>query len=79
MTNAGERISRVRLTSGLNTIVRNGVLGNLNDDVVVMDDFLYAEPLPEPSSLALLALGLFGCLARYRSRRQGVGSKRQDI
>src|SRR5262245_34476089 len=59
---AGERISRVRITSGLNTIVSNGVLGNPNDDVVVMDDFLYAEPaaaaVAAPASLALTGLGL---------------------
>jgi hypothetical protein len=74
---AGERISRVRITSGLNTIVANGVLGNPNDDVVVMDDFLYAEPLlsvtvPEPPSFALVALGLLGCLAGMRRRKPFV-------
>lgn len=73
IANAGERISRVRITSGLNTIIANGVLGNPNDDVVVMDDFIYAEPLaqavPEPSSVALIALGLVGCLAAMRRRQ----------
>ena len=61
ISNDGGRISRVRLTSGLNTIVANGMLGNPTDDVVVMDDFLYSAPItavPEPSSLALLGAGL---------------------
>ncbi|MCX7109435.1 MAG: PEP-CTERM sorting domain-containing protein [Proteobacteria bacterium] len=71
VANAGERISRVRITSGLNTITANGTLGNPNDDIVVMDDFLYAEPvkLSEPPTFALLALGLLAGLTRRRSRR----------
>ncbi|HVT79285.1 MAG TPA: PEP-CTERM sorting domain-containing protein [Phycisphaerae bacterium] len=64
--NAGERISRVRITSGANTIVANGQLGNQIDDIVVMDDFIYAEPVPEPASLGVLALGACGLLLRRR-------------
>lgn len=57
--NAGERIGRVRVTSG------NAALGAaVNDggatDLVVMDDFIYSEPnaIPEPSSLSLALLGI---------------------
>lgn len=75
-TVTGGAISRVRITSGLNTIVSNGVLGNPNDDIVVMGDFLYAEPtqrrnaVPEPYSVALISVGLHGvAAARRRVRR----------
>src|SRR5262249_22482918 len=74
VANAGEQISRVRITSGSNTIVANGQLGNQVDDVVVMDDFLFAEPqtVPEPSSILLTGLGLVGVLALARSRHRGA-------
>lgn len=66
VANAGEQISRVRITSGLNTITANGILGNPNDDVAVMDDFIYAEPgaVPEPSTIALLMLTAISLCSR---------------
>jgi hypothetical protein len=69
---AGERISRVRITAGLNTITANGTLGNPNDDVVVMDDFIYAEPtaktIPEPPIMVLLGCGLLAWRLMRSSR-----------
>ena len=52
-------ISRVRITSG-NTALGPNETPTL--DVVVMDDFIYGEPLavPEPGSLALVGSGLLG-------------------
>lgn len=72
---AGERIGRVRLTSGGNTIASNGIRDNEIDDMVVMDDFLYAEPtraVPEPSTLGLASLSLVCGLGWLRRRRQNA-------
>jgi hypothetical protein len=76
VANSGETIGRVRITSGSNTLVSNGVLGNPTADIVVMDDFLYAEPLavgaiPEPQSYALMLAGLslVGWVARRRKQK----------
>jgi hypothetical protein len=70
---SGGTIARVRITSGLNTIVANGVLGNPNDDIVVMDDFIYAQPnlvvgIPEPGTDALMVAGLLALAWMYRRR-----------
>ena len=67
--NAGERIGMVRITSG------NAALGAaVNDnpgggtDLVAMDDFIYSEPVPEPSALVLGAFGLAGILLRRKRK-----------
>jgi hypothetical protein len=64
--NAGEQISRVRITTG------NSALGP-NDgggvDVVAMDDFLYREPISVPDAGSTLAM-LSGALAAIGAVRQ---------
>jgi len=71
---AGEKIGRVRITSG------NAALGaGINDlppttDLVVMDDFIYAEPAPapEPSTWVLLTvvMGDAALLERHANNHQ---------
>jgi hypothetical protein len=41
-------------------------------DVVVMDDFLYSEPvaIPEPTAALLAALGIIGSAAAAARRRR---------
>ena len=69
IANAGERIARVRITTGNVALGPNDQNGD-NPDVVVMDDFLYDEPVgvPEPAAAALAALGLTGLLITARRR-----------
>jgi hypothetical protein len=64
--NAGETIGRVRITSG-NTALGPNEAGGV--DLVVMDDFLYAEPrsaVPEPATALLLAFALIAMTALRR-------------
>ena len=54
--NAGEQVARVRIVSGSQALAPGSTVDN---DLVAMDDFIYAEPLarvvPEPGVLVLLA------------------------
>lgn len=67
----GSVISRARITSG-NQIL---ALGNTADDLVVMDDFIFGEPVavqvPEPGTLLLLLTGVAATAFRRRSMLAG--------
>jgi len=67
--NAGERVSRVRITTGNAPLSASNSDGG-GIDVVVMDDFLFAEPraLPEPAPLALIGIAIAGFAALRRRK-----------
>lgn len=71
IADAGERIARVRITTGTTALGPNDD-PTAGVDVVVMDDFLYAEPqaVPEPSSLILAAVAGVGTLSYGWLRRK---------
>ncbi len=69
VADAGERIGRVRITTPENFLKSNGDRDNNTTDFVVMDDFLYATPIPIPGTLALslLGLGILGWVRRKQA------------
>lgn len=67
MANAGERIAKVRITTG-NSDLGPSESPESRVDVVAMDDFIYAEPtgvnsVPEPASAILAAFSLVSAIA----------------
>src|SRR5262245_43698713 len=75
VADAGEQIARLGSTTGTEGLgptdsPAQGV------DMVVMDDFIYAEPqaIPEPASLTLMGSGLVGLLVYAWRRRKPVAA-----
>ncbi|HYI93317.1 MAG TPA: PEP-CTERM sorting domain-containing protein [Bryobacteraceae bacterium] len=64
---AGEKIGRVKITSGS---VAPGPNDGPGSDIVMMDDFIYSEPqaIPEPTTLLLFSTALAGMAIRRRFR-----------
>ena len=73
---AGEHVGRIHITSGNSALGPNELLPTA--DLVVMDDFIYAEPraVPEPASLSLFLLGVLLIWGFRRSAAQNVSLRR---
>jgi len=63
-------IARVRITLG-NAALGAGVLDNgTTRDLVVMDDFLYGEPVPEPATVMFVLAGALPLAAALRRQKR---------
>jgi len=78
VANAGERISRVRITTGNSALGPTDANGN-PIDVVAMDDFIYSEPIavPEPTGLILAGLAMLSIAGFLKANWAGTGKTRQ--
>ncbi len=68
--NAGERIARVRITTGTGALGPTEAPGQAVD-MVVLDDFVYAEPqaVPEPGTLVVAGIGAVVLMGRRRRKK----------
>jgi hypothetical protein len=81
VANAGERIARVRITTGNSDLGPSEAAGS-RVDVVAMDDFIYSEPVatasvPEPTSFMLAGFAVLSavglCKLHRRAARSAIG------
>lgn len=71
---SGERIARVRITLGDMVLTGHGTFDNVRNDLVALDDFIYAEPLrvSAPGSLTLALAGLLAGAGMVRRSRRAT-------
>ena len=80
--NAGERIARVQIGAGNLPLSASNTDGGAAADVVAMDDFIYGEPQPEPSTFRFAEpqfTGGEGGSATVSVVRSGPGSASVDF